>query len=99
VSNEEREHPVTVAGYEGSIQDLAKAVMRLRYDVVKVFFAACVQELARQGIADHTRGRQQLAAQLFLVASLVGGVSRAFEKIFHLCRPHLAGELSKHPEQ
>lgn len=95
----DRLHPVMIDGYAGTIQDLARAIMRLRYDAVRAFFVACAEELSRQAMADQARGRKVLAGMLHEAVIGVDLVGNKFQSIFNFCRPFLKRELAEHPEQ
>ena len=52
---------VTVEGFEGSIEELAKRVCRLDYEKLQDFFEACGDELNRQACV-HARGKRMKTA-------------------------------------
>ncbi len=87
-------HTVQVAGYDGSLRELAEAVLRLRYDKVEEFFQHCVTELRRQADGDRKRGRRQLAKMLDAAAKIAKQQRVQFSRIFALCKPYMTSELN-----
>ncbi|MEK6940092.1 MAG: hypothetical protein AABX31_05170 [Nanoarchaeota archaeon] len=60
---EKSKHPVQVEGYR-SLNDLAAAVGKLRYDSLAEFMQKTADDIERQAEADEGRGRTQLAERL-----------------------------------
>lgn len=94
----ERTHPVTVAGAEEGLADLAHRVGRMRYDALAFFIRALSANLAEQAAGDRGRGRRQLGALLDQAASQSGDLQETIEKAWRLSRPYMADELSETPE-
>lgn len=64
-------HPTKILGYSGSIEELAQAVAKMRYDCVLKFVKELTKEFKKEAAADKRAGRTQLASLLQrLVADL-----------------------------
>jgi hypothetical protein len=57
-------HPLQVAGYPGTLQELAKEVGNLRYDKIVEFMRALRNDLHEQAVNDISAGRTKLGATL-----------------------------------
>lgn len=57
-------HPDHVPGWEGSLEDLARAIVQMRYDKVADFLGAMALALYEDQVADRKRGRTKLAVAL-----------------------------------
>lgn len=90
---EKKRHPTTVEGFNGTIEELARRVCRMRYDKVADFFREVASELDRQKLADRKRGRPQLANALFHTSSEASTLEERFRQIFDLCKPYMQDEL------
>lgn len=88
-----KKHPVKVVGYEGTFQELAETILRMRYDKVEEFFQCCVTELRRQAEGDRGRWRNSLATKLDEAANTASQQQEQFSQIFNLCKPHMHDEL------
>ncbi len=88
-----KEHPTEVEGFDGSLQELAQRVCRMRYDSVAAFFFYCAEELLRQANADQSRGRTGLSVLLNRAWGIVHSAQLQLERAFFLCAPHMSQEL------
>ena len=88
-----KKHPVTVEGFDGSLQELAQKILRMRYDKAEEFFSYCVAELERQADGDRKRERPMLATRLELASETARQLTREMQDIFLLCAPHMQDEL------
>lgn len=93
-----KKHPVKVEGFDGSLEDLAKLVCRLRYDKASSFFEACAEELSRQARADARRTRMKLAHALHGASKCMLGVQFGVTKAFNISAPFMREELRDDPE-
>lgn len=89
------EHPLRVAGYNGSLQKLAQTILRMRYDKVEKFFLHCEEELNRQADEDWGRGRKQLANLLWQASITVARQRYWFRRISALCEPYMPNKRRK----
>ncbi len=90
---EVKKHPVEVAGYSDSLEELATAILRMRYDKVEEFFGHCALELQRQADADRKKGRHELSLMLYGTMSMTKIQQQQFSRIFALCKSHMKNEL------
>lgn len=89
-----KKHPTSVEGFDGSLEELAERVCRMRYDRTAEFFACCAEELRHQSNQDLKVGRTQLAILLTQAWGIANVLRAQFEKLFSLCKPHMQGELA-----
>jgi len=92
-----KRHPTSVEGYEGSLEELAQTVCRMRYDKVAEFFGYCAVELLRQANGDMRRGYKLLAIQLTAARGIAVALHRKMHSVFKLCEPHMQEELKDGP--
>lgn len=93
MADQEKKHPVTVEGFDGTLQELAQKVCAMRYDQVAEFFFHLGVDLDRQMIADRKRNRTKLASLLYIASDQAFKLKGQFDRIFQLCKPHMHGEL------
>lgn len=87
-SENAKRHPTTVDGWNGSLEELAQRIHRMRYDQVESFYRSVVTELQRQAKGDLARGRVQLSAKLEDAACLARQLEVKFVEIWEICEPH-----------
>lgn len=85
-------HPDHVPGWGGSLEDLARAVIQMRYDKVAEFMDALARCLYEDQEADRKRGRKKLAGWLLLAAHDLGHVKRCINRAWTICQPRMARE-------
>lgn len=94
----EREHAVTVDGYDGDLTQLAREIGRMRYDALGCFLQALADEMAQQAVVDHRRSRVQLALRLEGLTRDLLAAGLTARDIWRLCRRHAAAEIARTPE-
>ena len=87
-------HPVKIDGIDCSLEELAERVCRMRYDKVAKFFDHCAEELRNQANQDMKIGRTQLAILLTSGWGIANVLSKQFNVIFELCKPHMKNEFT-----
>lgn len=86
-------HPIRVEGYDGSLEELAKAVGKMRYDKVAEFLQHLGEDFARQGDDDLTlRGRPQLAEKLYAVSQHLLEGKLSVDEAMKKCARHMSEE-------
>lgn len=88
-------HPSNVAGFKGSIADLAKKVGNLSYDSLELFLADLAADLERQADADNSRGRTKLAERLYETSGRVYQAKDAMHEAWKICAPYMKNKLDK----
>ncbi len=81
------QHPNYVAGWHGSLDDLAKTVGRMRYDRIADFMEALEAELMDQANVDREAGRKRLARKLYAFCGRLNGMQAGMRDIWKLCAP------------
>ena len=82
-------HPLQVAGYDGTLQDLAKEVGNLRYDKIVEFMRALRNDLHEQAVKDISAGRTQLGATLERASVALYPSEQALEEAWKISEPHM----------
>lgn len=82
-------HAQTVAGFDGTLEDLAKGIGALRYDAAAELFEHLGHEYKRQSDADGRRGYRQLSGMLENFAKQFRSVHFSMMRIWGLCKPHM----------
>jgi len=95
----ERIHPTSVTGFNGTLEELAQAILRMRYDKVAEFFEHCEKELTRQKEGDLARGRYQLGCLLRDARVLCMKLKKQFIRISNVCKPYMRKELQTHKKE
>jgi hypothetical protein len=90
-----KKHPTKVAGFDGTLEELAQNVFRLRYDKIADFLFYASQELRRQYENDEKNGKKKLAMMSLLALYKIGELSVIMRKIFVFCKPFMKNELTE----
>jgi propanediol dehydratase small subunit len=85
-------HPVTVEGYDDSLEHLARAIGKMRYDKIAEILRYLAEDLERQSEGDRAAGRVKLAAMLHEVGGQVGIAKEQMDKIWNLCEPYMKSD-------
>lgn len=85
-------HPLHVAGFDGTLEDLAKGVGALRYDAAAQFFKHLEDEYKRQSDADGKRGYRQLSEMLDNFAKQFAVLHFSMTRVWKLCEPRMREE-------
>ena len=62
-------HPSRVEGYDGTLEELAKAIGNMNYNQTFLFIEKLADDIKKQADADYARGRKKLASQLYATAN------------------------------
>lgn len=85
-------HPTAVEGYEGSLEELARAIGKMRYDKIAEVLKYLAEDLERQSEGDRAAGRAKLAAMLHEVSGQIGVAKEQMDKIWNLCEPYMKSD-------
>ena len=85
----EKKHPTTVAGYDGSLNDLAVAVCSMTYDQLAIFLQKMSDDLERQAKADSKRGRKKLAKNLYCSVIALSQAKDKIDEAWRICEPFM----------
>jgi hypothetical protein len=89
-------HPRVIAGWSGSLEDLAKAVGNMTYDQTANFIDHLSKDLRRQAEGDRGRGRPNLARNLDLAADSLFNAKILTGLAWEICVPYMhPDDLSK----
>ncbi len=82
-------HPRTVKGYEGSLEQLVQAVGNMTYDQVAFFIDKFADDLKRQADADNSRGKIKLANELYAAAEKMYEARDKMGRAWEICKPYM----------
>ncbi len=82
-------HPRTVKGYEGSLEQLVHAVGNMTYDQVASFIEKLADDFKRQADADKNRGRIKLAKELYAAAEKMYEARDKMHLAWKICEPYM----------
>lgn len=82
-------HPEQVEGFDGSLEDLAKAVGNMTYDQTASFLEKLADDLRRQADADLARGRKQLASKLYATSEELLSSRDKMNLAWKVCAPYM----------
>ena len=83
------EHPRSVEGFDGSLDDLARSVGNMTYDQVSSFLEKLAEDINNQADADIDRGRKQLALKLYSVSDDIYNARNKMELAWKICEPYM----------
>lgn len=82
-------HPDNVVCYEGSLDELAKAIGNMKYDRVAALLQAVGDDLQRQTDGDAGRKRMNLAGKLYEAAGHVYKARESIHAAWSICEPYM----------
>lgn len=82
-------HPTTVTGYNGSLDELAKAIGNMQYDKTAEFIEKLADDIKRQADADTQKGRAQLASRLYQTAEELYSARDKMLEAWKICKPYM----------
>lgn len=88
----QKKYPVTVEGFDGSFQELAHRIGKMRYDKVAEFLSYLASEFQQQSVGDMNRERLKLSALLCTASQQTKELQEQLEQIWLLCEPHMMHE-------
>ncbi|MDD3301545.1 MAG: hypothetical protein PHR57_02105 [Patescibacteria group bacterium] len=89
-------HPGHIQGYNGSFEELAKAIGCMRYDKISEFVGEFSKEFKRQAKEDlELRGRKKLSEKLSKVSQDFEQVKKDIDSAWEVCKPFMKGSQSK----
>ena len=85
-------HPLSVEGYDGPLENLARAIGKMRYDKIAEVLKYLAEDLERQSRGDKAKGRAKLATMLHEVSTQIGVAKEQVDKIYTLCEPYMKND-------
>lgn len=82
-------HPKHVEGFEGSLDELAKAIGNMNYDKTASFIEKLAADINRQADADLSRGRKKLASELYATANELYQAKNKMDLAWKICKPYM----------
>jgi propanediol dehydratase small subunit len=82
-------HPKEIKKYEGSLDELAKDIGNLQYDIEASLLERLADDIKRQADADLAKGRTQLAEQLYKTAEELYKARDRMYNAWKICEPYM----------
>lgn len=82
-------HPRNVEGYNGSLEELAKAIGNMSYDQVAIFLEKLAEDLNNQAEADKKRKRINLSTELLKASFSVKESALSINNAWQICKPFM----------
>lgn len=93
-----RTHSLRIKGYRGSLEELGRDIMRLRYDAVLSVVYGMALEVYSQMQNNAARGNKKLARLLCAVYIGLASTRHALQLVWSFCRTQMQKELRKTSE-
>ncbi|MCH2045206.1 MAG: hypothetical protein MK212_13910 [Saprospiraceae bacterium] len=85
-------HKTWIDHYENNLEQLAEKIGDLRYDTLSEFLDLLALKIKKDGDKDASRGRTQLARQLYTSSEALRESSKAIQKAWVICEPYMYPE-------
>lgn len=82
-------HLLTVEGFEGTLDDLARVIGNMRYDKAKEFIELLADDFKKQADSDKSKGKVRLANQMYQVVEKLYEARDNMEKVWEICKPYM----------
>lgn len=82
-------HPKYVEGYQGSLEELARAVGNMAYDQTASFIEKLADDLKRQADSDSEKGREQLASKVKAATEELYKAAENMGLAWKICKPYM----------
>jgi hypothetical protein len=82
-------HPTTVEGFDGTMEELAEKVARLRYDSLRDFLRLLSHEVRTDAEKDSLAGRRKLGNSLFRIMLSLKRAEEATEEAWRISSPYM----------
>ncbi len=92
MSEEKPKHPVSVEGWNGTLEELAVAVGRMRYDKVAEFVGYFAKHAESEAQKDAIEGKVKLPRKLFLASKYLYCAQEEYDSAWKICKPFMKDE-------
>jgi hypothetical protein len=82
-------HPDKVEKYNGTLQELAHDIVKMRYDKVTEFLTYFRDELIKEYESDKQKGRVKLYSALEETINTMDLAKNQMDKIWKICKPYM----------
>lgn len=82
-------HPNKVEGYNGTLEDLAKAVGNMSYNKTAEFIEKFANDLVRQADNDLEKGNIKVASGLYKTANKLYNAKKSMFRVWKICEPYM----------
>jgi hypothetical protein len=84
-------HPTSVEGFDGTLEELASKVARMRYDHFALFIKSLEDEVHKEAKKDDEAGRKKLGGALYQAMRALRQAKHALEEAWRISKPHMRG--------
>lgn len=92
-------HPASVKGWHGSLQELAFYISIMRYDALCEFINYLAEEIKVQAKNDKQDGKIKLSRRLAKASTKLFGSGLYIKKAWKICKPFMKKELYDYQKQ
>ena len=89
MSETKLKHPLSVEGYNGSLEDLAKAVRKMRYDQFAEFLGYLAAYIKSEGDQDAADGKTKLPIRLYAASEHLYDAQEEIDSAWKICKPYM----------
>jgi len=82
-------HPSSVEGFKGSLDELVKSIGKMKYDSVSCFIEKLADDIKMQADNDKSKGRLKLAGQLYETANKLYEAKEKMDAAWKICEPYM----------
>jgi hypothetical protein len=92
-------HEIEIKNFNGTLEQLAQEVFKMRYDKIAQFLFFGMNEMHRQYEGDKKAGKVKLSMLSLLALYKIGELIAIMMKIFIFCKPFMKDELMREKEK
>ncbi len=85
-------HPIDVEGFDGSLEELAKQIARMRYDSLSILLGFLAVEVHNEANKDRLAGRVRLSQSLYSAMRAIQACKQAMDSAWEISRPFMKTE-------
>jgi len=82
-------HPVKIKGFDGNLEELARAITNMRYDSLQELLEHMSDFLEKDADTDKERGREKLATELYNAGEFVYQAKESIEAAWKISKPYM----------
>ena len=92
MSEEKPKHPTGVEGWSGTLEELAQAIGKMRYDQVAEFVRYFARHTESEAEKDATDGKVMLSSKLFSASKYLYLAQVGYDQAWKICKPYMKEE-------
>lgn len=89
MSEEKPKHPTGVEGWSGTLEELAQAIGKMRYDKVAEFVGHFARHTESEAKKDTADGKVRLPDKLFSASKYLYLAQVGYDQAWEICKPYM----------